>query len=130
MFRRLTKLKEFFDFSRSQLRFLAALALLAGLLAVGLLIRVYTVEASGGIELPVVLGDPDRKLTGSFVLDPNTAPVDSLELLPGIGRVLADRIVEYRQQHLFEREIDITEVHGIGPKLYEQLQPYLCIRKP
>ena len=111
MFRRLTKLKEFFDFSRSQLRFLAALALLAGLLAVGLLIRVYTVEASGGIELPVVLGDPDRKL-------------------PGIGRVLADRIVEYRQQHLFEREIDITEVHGIGPKLYEQLQPYLCIRKP
>jgi DNA uptake protein ComE-like DNA-binding protein len=126
----LVRLKEFFDFSKVQLRFLLALALLAGLLSVSLLVRAYTVEASQGVDLPVILGDPDRKLTGTFVLDPNTAPVDSLELLPGIGKVLADRIVEYRQHHSFEREVDITDVHGIGPKLYERIQPYLCIKRP
>lgn len=112
------------------MRFLLALALLAGLFSVGILVRAYTLEASHGPDLPLVLGDPDRKLTGTFVLDPNTAPVDSLELLPGIGKILADRIVEYRQRHPFEREVDITEVHGIGPKLYEKIQPYLCIKRP
>jgi len=93
-------------------------------------VRTYTVRASEGVGLPVFLGDPDTKLTGAFVLDPNTAPVDSLELLPGIGKVLADRIVEYRRQQPFEREIDITDVHGIGPKLFERIEPYLCIKRP
>ena len=71
----------------------------------------------------------DQQYTGVFLLDPNTAPVDSLELLPGIGRVLADRIVEYRQHHQFAREVDLTEVKGIGPKMFERLRPYLRISR-
>jgi competence protein ComEA len=82
------------------------------------------------MSLPVIMGDIDREFTGTFVLDPNTAPVDSLELLPGIGKVLADRIVEYRQHHAFEREVDITEVKGIGPKVYDRLRTYLRVKRP
>jgi DNA uptake protein ComE-like DNA-binding protein len=77
-----------------------------------------------------IFGDKNSEYTGVFLLDPNTAPVDSLELLPGIGRVLADRIVEYRQTHRFEHPVDLTEVKGIKPKLFEALKPYLRINQP
>ena len=53
-----------------------------------------------------------------------------MELLPGIGRVLADRIVDYRQRRRFERPVDLTEVKGIGAKLLEQLRPYIRINQP
>ena len=124
------RLSEFFDFSTAQLRFLMVLCSLAVLTSAYLLIRNYTTAGPEAMSLPVIMGDIDREFTGTFVLDPNTAPVDSLELLPGIGKVLADRIVEYRQHHTFERELDITEVKGIGPKLYDRLQPYLRVRRP
>jgi DNA uptake protein ComE-like DNA-binding protein len=124
------RLSEFFDFSTAQLRFLMVLCSLAVLTSAYLLIRSYTTAGPEAMSLPVIMGDVDREFTGTFVLDPNTAPVDSLELLPGIGKVLADRIIEYRQHHAFERELDITEVKGIGPKLYDRLRPYLRVRRP
>ena len=74
------------------------------------------------------LADEDRKFTGVFQLDPNYAPADSLELIPGIGPVLADRIVAYRQHYRFETEIDITNVNGIGPKKFERIRAYLKVR--
>ncbi len=122
-------INRYFDFSPAQLRVLMVLSITALCLTAYLLIRSYATPTSTPPPLPVVLGDSDIKFTGLFVLDPNTAPADSLELLPGIGRTLADRIVEYRVTHHFAREIDITEVHGIGPKLYEQIKPYLRVNR-
>ena len=106
------------------------MVLLAVILAGFLFVRTYTTTSRATPALPVFVGDPETKFTGIFVLDPNTAPADSLELLPGVGRILADRIVEYRATHRFQREIDITEVKGIGAKLYEQLRPYLKLARP
>ena len=123
------KLASFFDFTTVQLRFVFGLSLTVLILAVILLIRTLAAPVGETEPLPVFLGDGDRQYTGIFVLDPNTAPADSLELLPGIGRVLADRIVEYRQHHRFEREVDLTEVKGIGPKVFERLRPYLQINR-
>ncbi len=120
----------FFDFSAGQLRFLIVLSSTAILLALYLFIRSYATPAPSALALPVILGDQQTQYTGLFVLDPNTAPVDSLELLPGIGRVLADRIVEYRLHSSFATEIDITEVKGIGPKLFERIRPYLKVYRP
>ncbi|RME27564.1 MAG: helix-hairpin-helix domain-containing protein [Candidatus Zixiibacteriota bacterium] len=118
----------FFAFSRGQVKVLWFLCATALLLAVALVIRRFGTGSAEAEPLPVFLGDPDTQYTGLFVVDPNTSPADSLELLPGIGRVLADRIVAYRQEHPFRREIDITDVKGIGPKLYERIRPYLRIR--
>ncbi len=120
----------FFDFSAGQLRFLIVLSSTAIILALYLFIRSYATPAPGALALPVILGDQQTQYTGLFVLDPNTAPVDSLELLPGIGRVLADRIIEYRLHSGFSTEIDITEVKGIGPKLFERIRPYLKVYRP
>ncbi|MEW5993758.1 MAG: helix-hairpin-helix domain-containing protein [Candidatus Zixiibacteriota bacterium] len=121
-------LNDFFDFSRAQLTFLTVLTATAVVMGGYLLIRTYSTPQPETPPFRVFIGEDEEVFTGIFVLDPNTAPADSLELLPGIGPVLADRIVEYRKENRFEREIDITEVKGIGPKLYERLRPYLKIK--
>ncbi|MDR7465060.1 MAG: helix-hairpin-helix domain-containing protein [Armatimonadota bacterium] len=62
-------------------------------------------------------------------LDPNTASAAELEALPGIGPVLARRIVEHRRAHgRFERLEDLLEVEGIGPRMLERLRPLLRLR--
>jgi len=122
-------MNRFFDFTPSQLRFLAILSATAVLMGGYLLVRSYAHQPPESPPFEIILGDNEQQFTGVFVMDPNTAPADSLELLPGIGKVLADRIVAYRQHQRFEHEIDITEVKGIGPKLYERIKPYLKVRR-
>jgi competence ComEA-like helix-hairpin-helix protein len=122
------RINQFFDFSTLQLRFISILAIAAVVLSAYAFIRSYSTPTLQTPELPVFLAD-EEKFVGLFVLDPNTAPADSLELLPGIGRTLADRIVAYREVKPFKSEIDLTEVKGIGPKLYERLKPYVKVRK-
>lgn len=52
----------------------------------------------------------------------NTATVADLDALPGIGPVLAQRIVDHRQQHGRFRSVDeLNDVSGIGPALYARL---------
>jgi DNA uptake protein ComE-like DNA-binding protein len=122
-------MNRYFDFTSRQLRFAAILSLTVIVMATYLLVRSWAAPNPETKPFELFIGDPERQFTGVFVLDPNSAPADSLELLPGIGPVLADRIVSYRQQEHFETEIDITEVRGIGPKLYERLRPYLKVQR-
>jgi DNA uptake protein ComE-like DNA-binding protein len=124
------KLVDFFQFSNAQLRFLLVLAVTAVVMSIFLLLHTLAAPTSAALSFPVILGDENSEYTGVFLLDPNTAPADSLELLPGIGRVLADRIIEYRQTHRFIRPVDLTEVKGVGSKLFEQLRPYIRINQP
>lgn len=56
----------------------------------------------------------------------NTATAEDLERLPGIGPVLARRIVAHReQQGLFRRLDDLLQVEGVGRKLLRRLEPVL-----
>ncbi len=56
----------------------------------------------------------------------NTATAADLDRLPGVGPVLARRIVEHREARgLFRRFDDLLEVEGIGPKLLRRLKPLL-----
>jgi len=126
----MNKVKDYFDFSSAQLRVIALLSALALGLGGFLFIRSYAENVPEATSPAVNVGDAAADYTGLFVLDPNRSPADSLELLPGIGKVLADRIVEYRQHQKFASEIEITRVKGIGPKMYERLRPYLKVHKP
>jgi competence protein ComEA len=53
----------------------------------------------------------------------NTATAADLDALPGIGPVLAQRIVTYRdQQGRFTSVEQLDDVPGIGPAIYDQLK--------
>ena len=55
----------------------------------------------------------------------NTATAKQLELLPGIGEVIAQRIVDYRTESgPFQAVDDLLNVSGIGETKLEQLRPY------
>ncbi len=57
-------------------------------------------------------------------LDLNRADAAALDALPGIGPVLAHRIVDHRAANgPFERTQDLLAVPGIGPALYARLAP-------
>ncbi len=58
----------------------------------------------------------------------NTATADQLEALPGIGPVLAQRIVDYREQHGPFRSIrDLLNVSGIGDSHMADLEPLVTV---
>jgi DNA uptake protein ComE-like DNA-binding protein len=72
----------------------------------------------------------ERELQAAFgantgqPIDPNTATVDEIMLLPGVGEVLAERIVEGRPYKSVE---DLRRVPGIGEKVFAGLKDSLQI---
>jgi competence protein ComEA len=69
-------------------------------------------------------------LTLGLAIDLNQATQNDLEALPGIGPVIAGRIIDYRQKHgPFKRIDDLEQVSGIGPKKLAQIKPYLLINE-
>jgi len=53
----------------------------------------------------------------------NTATVDQLTALPGLGERMAQRIVEYRQKNgPFKKPEDLMNVKGIGEKNFLRLK--------
>jgi competence protein ComEA len=67
--------------------------------------------------------------TTQFPINLNTATAEQLEAIPGIGPVLAQRIIEYRQTHgRFQSVDELLEVRGIGPKRLENMRPYVVVK--
>ena len=72
--------------------------------------------------------------TGRMTLLPyrvhlQSANAEILELLPGIGTIMAQRIVEYRNEHGIDSPQDLIHIKGIGQKKIDALQP-LTIEEP
>lgn len=58
----------------------------------------------------------------------NTATVAQLDALPGVGPVLAQRIVTHREQHGGFRSVgDLRQVNGIGDARYEDLKDLVTV---
>ncbi len=58
----------------------------------------------------------------------NSANVQTLTSLPGIGPKMAERIVEYRSLNgPFRSAEDLMKVRGIGKKTFAKLKPYIDI---
>jgi len=66
--------------------------------------------------------------TGSVLVNINLGDVSELTKLPGIGAAMAQRIIEYRNQHgNFVRIEDIKNVSGIGARRFEAMKEFLTL---
>ena len=115
------------------------LLLLAGAVGVlsfaGLLERPYSSaspEALSARQADALTGHPPQSATVIVAdvgrVDINRDTAEELRRLPGIGPVLAERIIRHRQEHgTFVSIRDIQHVKGIGAKRFAQLEPYIHI---
>jgi competence ComEA-like helix-hairpin-helix protein len=104
------------------------LLLAAAVLALGIPLllpsgpRVPVIAPASMIELPDAVVLMPRFLEGTsqgLVVNVNTAGARALETLPGIGPVLAERIVAHRSEYgPFDTPEDLLEVSGIGPATF------------
>ena len=63
--------------------------------------------------------------------DLNTGTVKELQQLPGIGKGLAKRIVDYRTANgPFKTVEDLIKVKGIGKKTFAKMQDRLTVGDP
>jgi competence protein ComEA len=65
---------------------------------------------------------------GGAPVNLNTASLDQLQTLPGVGPVLAQRILDYRQAHGGFRSVaDLRQVSGIGEARFAQLRDLVSV---
>ncbi len=58
----------------------------------------------------------------------NTATLEQLDSLPGVGQVTAAKIIEYRNKHgSFKRVDELKEIDGIGSKKFDQVKDRICV---
>lgn len=57
----------------------------------------------------------------------NTATMAELELLPGVGPAIAERIVSYRKDNPFKARNQVMRIKGIGDKTFAKIKDYLVV---
>ena len=96
--------------------------------------------AEGWAEGPAVDGRTGPDLIGAgderaattrpsnAVIDLNRATARELDELPGVGPVLAGRIIAHRERHgRFRHPEELLAVRGIGPRLFARLRPRVTV---
>jgi len=77
---------------------------------------------------PVTTSAPETTEVIQYPLDLNSATGEELQSLPGIGEVLSQRILDYREEHgPFTATDQLMDVYGIGQQLYESIQGYITV---
>lgn len=72
-----------------------------------------------------------KKIPPSKPIDINAATSEELQQLPGVGPVIAQRILDYRKKSGPFRNVDeLMAVRGISDKRLAKIKPYVFVKNP
>lgn len=95
------------------------------------LLRVAALAVLTGLCATLSIAGAQKKRAPAKPIDLNTATVEQLEQLPGIGPVTARAIVRFREKSgPFRRVEELRAVPRISKSRFEKLRPYVTIGNP
>lgn len=86
-----------------------------------------------GMEAPVPVKESGTPGSGASSaigsrIDLNTASAADLDTLPGVGPVIAERIIDYRETNgSFSSVDELAEIDGISPAMVDELRPLVTV---
>ncbi len=82
----------------------------------------------GAIELPGSTEESSTTEANPDLININTASLEELDELPGIGPTIAQRIIDYRDANgPFQTIEDLLNVSGVGPSTFEQIKDLITV---
>ncbi len=83
---------------------------------------------SNGSAAPTATPSATNTPAVSDLLNINTATLEELDSLPGIGPTTAQKIIDYRTEHgPFQAIEDIMNVSGIGPATFDRIKDLITV---
>ena len=96
----------------------------------GRILAVLLLVVIAALAMPPALAAPKTAPSPADKVNVNTAGLEELVSLPGIGRAYAQRIIEYRDKNgPFKRLEDLLNVRGIGEKTFERIKDRVTLGK-
>lgn len=81
-------------------------------------------------QAPEEAGEPQTVVVARFPLELNAATLEELKLIPGVGEVLGQRMVQYRELLGGYSELSqLLEIKGIGEATYQKITAYLYLEQ-